>query len=213
VPQLAASSLKAALDLGWDDPAAAGQALARMLGLLEQVEAFATSQHRDEAAAMVAVARQVRDQDADFSGLDRRSRSRGEQASAPGHDRSDSGDAQEIELRGSLGSRGRRVGDDAQAGAADAEHVAIELDVTDDIVPHDLPLRLVLAHGAALPQLPEPVARRQQFLDQGPHPAIAGVSAVNPAEVGHERRLEGAGIARPADDPSLAVAQGRPGEV
>ena len=134
-------------------------------------------------------------------------------ASAPGHDRSDGGDAQEIELRGSLGSRGRRVGDDAQAGAADAEHVAIELDVTDDIVPHDLPLRLVLAHGAALPQLPEPVARRQQFLDQGPHPAIAGVSAVNPAEVGHERRLEGAGIARPADDPSLAVAQGRPGEV
>src|ERR1039458_9950616 len=102
---------------------------------------------------------------------------------------------------------------DEQAGAADAEHVAIELDVTDDIAAHHLPLRLVLAHGAALPQLPEPVARRQQFLDQGLHPAIAGVPAVNPAEVGHERRLEGAGIARPADDPSLAVAQGRPGEV
>jgi hypothetical protein len=68
VPHLAASSLKAALDLDWDDPATAGQALARVLGLLEQVEAFATSQHGDEAAATVAVARQVRDQDVDFSG-------------------------------------------------------------------------------------------------------------------------------------------------
>jgi hypothetical protein len=69
VPQLAASSLKAALDLDWDDPATAGQALARVLGLLEQVEAFATSQHGDAAAATVAVARQVRDQDVGFSGL------------------------------------------------------------------------------------------------------------------------------------------------
>ncbi len=68
VPQLAASSLKAALDLDWDDPATAGQALAPVLGLLEQVEAFATSQHGDVAAATVAVARQVRDQDAGFSG-------------------------------------------------------------------------------------------------------------------------------------------------
>jgi hypothetical protein len=69
VPQLAASSLKAALDLDWDDPAAAGQALAQVLGLLEQVEAFATSQHGDEAAQVaVATACQVRDQDVDFSG-------------------------------------------------------------------------------------------------------------------------------------------------
>ena len=69
VAELAASSLKAALDLDWDDPATAGQALARVLGLLEQVEAFAASQHGDQAAATaVAVARQVRDQDVEFSG-------------------------------------------------------------------------------------------------------------------------------------------------
>jgi hypothetical protein len=48
---------------------------------------------------------------------------------------------------------------------------------------------------------------------KGPHPAIAGVSAVNPAEGGHERCLEDVDTARPADDPSLAVAQGRPGDV
>jgi hypothetical protein len=36
---------------------------------------------------------------------------------------------------------------------------------------------------------------------------------VNPAEVGHERRLEDVDTARPADDPPLAVAQGRPGDV
>src|SRR5712692_1487534 len=40
VPQLAASSLKAALDLDWDDPATAGLALAEVLGWLDQVEAF-----------------------------------------------------------------------------------------------------------------------------------------------------------------------------
>lgn len=32
-----------------------------------------------------------------------------------------------------LGTRGRGVGDDAQVGAGDAEHVASELDVTDEI--------------------------------------------------------------------------------
>src|SRR6266516_4453758 len=36
-PQLAASSLKAALDMDWDHPAAAGQALSQVLGLLDQV--------------------------------------------------------------------------------------------------------------------------------------------------------------------------------
>jgi hypothetical protein len=71
----------------------------------------------------------------------------------------------------------------------------------------------VITGLAEIPQLPEPFARRQQFLDQGPDPAIAGVSAVNPAEVGHERRLEGVDTARPADDAPLAVAQARPGEV
>jgi hypothetical protein len=63
VPQLAASSPKAALDLDWDDPATAGTALAQVLGWLDQVEAFTAGQDGDQAAAgAVAVARQVRDQ-------------------------------------------------------------------------------------------------------------------------------------------------------
>ena len=69
VPMLAASSLKAALDRDWDDPAARDQALAQVLGLLERVEAFIAGQFGDQAAATaVAVARQVRDQDVDLSG-------------------------------------------------------------------------------------------------------------------------------------------------
>jgi Transposase DDE domain/Transposase domain (DUF772) len=69
VPELAASSLKAALDADWDDPAARDQALARVLGLLDQVEAFIAGQAGDEAAGTaVATARQVRDQDVDLSG-------------------------------------------------------------------------------------------------------------------------------------------------
>jgi hypothetical protein len=69
VPQLAASSVKAALDLDWDDPAAAGKALAQVLGWLDQVEAFTASRGGDQAAAgALAVARQVRDQDVDCSG-------------------------------------------------------------------------------------------------------------------------------------------------
>jgi hypothetical protein len=69
VPQLAASSLKAALDLDWDDPATRDEALARVLGLLDQVEAFGAGQAGGPAAASaVAVARQVRDQDVDLSG-------------------------------------------------------------------------------------------------------------------------------------------------
>ena len=69
VPQLAASSLKAALDLDWDDPAARDQALAQVLGLLDQVQAFVAGWAGEQAAAAaVAVARQVRDQDADVAG-------------------------------------------------------------------------------------------------------------------------------------------------
>ena len=69
VPQLAASSLKAALDADWDDPAARDQALAQVLGFLDQVGAFVAGQAGDEAAAgAVAAARQVRDQDVDLTG-------------------------------------------------------------------------------------------------------------------------------------------------
>ena len=68
-PQLAASSLKAALDLDWDDPATAGQALSQVLGLLDQVEAFIAGQFSDQTAVKaVAVARQVRDQDVELTG-------------------------------------------------------------------------------------------------------------------------------------------------
>jgi transposase len=68
-PELAASSLKAALDRDWDDPAARDEALAVVLGLLDRVEAFIAGQGGDEAAAeAVAVARQVRGQDVDLSG-------------------------------------------------------------------------------------------------------------------------------------------------
>ena len=69
MPQLAASSLKAALDLDWDDPATAGHALAQVLGFLDQVEAFVAGWAGDPAAdEAVAVACQVRDQDVDLSG-------------------------------------------------------------------------------------------------------------------------------------------------
>jgi hypothetical protein len=69
VPQLAASSLKAALDADWDDPAARDAALAQVLGLLGQVDAFIAGQAGGQAAAgAVAVACQVRDQDTDLTG-------------------------------------------------------------------------------------------------------------------------------------------------
>ena len=69
VPQLAASSLKAALDLDWEDPAARDAAVAQVLGLLEQVETFVAGRSGDQpAATAVAAARQVRDQDVDCSG-------------------------------------------------------------------------------------------------------------------------------------------------
>ena len=69
VPQLGASSLKAALDADWDDPAARNASLAQVLGLLDQVEAFIAGLAGEQAAAAaVAVARQVRDQDVDLAG-------------------------------------------------------------------------------------------------------------------------------------------------
>jgi len=69
VPQLAASSLKAALDADWDDPAARDAALAEVLGLLDQVEAFIAGRAGQEAAAAaVTTARQVRGQDVDLAG-------------------------------------------------------------------------------------------------------------------------------------------------
>jgi transposase len=69
MPQLAASSLKAALDADWDDPAARDQALAEVLGPLDRAEAFIAGQAGQEAvAAAVAAARQVRDQDVDLTG-------------------------------------------------------------------------------------------------------------------------------------------------
>jgi hypothetical protein len=68
-PELAVSSLKAALDADWDDPAARDAALARVLGLLDRVGAFVAGQAGEEAAALaVAAARQVRDQDIDLTG-------------------------------------------------------------------------------------------------------------------------------------------------
>src|SRR6266513_770120 len=51
VPQLAASSLKAALDRDWDDPAARDQALAQVLGFLDHVETFIAGWVGVEAAA------------------------------------------------------------------------------------------------------------------------------------------------------------------
>jgi hypothetical protein len=68
VPQLAASSLKAALDVDWDDRAARDLALAQVLSLVDQVEAFVAAQYGNAAAAAAtAAARQVRDQDVDCS--------------------------------------------------------------------------------------------------------------------------------------------------
>jgi hypothetical protein len=77
-PMLACSSLKAALDLDWDDPAARDAALVEVLAALDAVEAFVAAQpdptdsaQEDPAGgaeACVAVARQVRAQDVDLSG-------------------------------------------------------------------------------------------------------------------------------------------------
>jgi len=67
VSMLAASSLKAALDLDWDDRAARGHALNTMLGCLDAVAGLVAAQPEPapSASAAVAVAVQVRDQDVD----------------------------------------------------------------------------------------------------------------------------------------------------
>jgi Transposase domain (DUF772) len=67
--ELAASSLKAALDRDWDDPAARDEALTVVLGMLGRVEAFLAGPAGEEAAAeAVEAARQIRDQDVDLAG-------------------------------------------------------------------------------------------------------------------------------------------------
>jgi hypothetical protein len=69
VPALAASSLKAALDLDWDDPATRGVALGQVLGYLDQVQAFIAERAGQQAATdAVAAAVQVREQDVDLTG-------------------------------------------------------------------------------------------------------------------------------------------------
>jgi len=62
---LGGSSLKAALDMDWDDPAARGHALGVVLAALESVEVFVAAQPQapPAASAAVAVAHQVRGQD------------------------------------------------------------------------------------------------------------------------------------------------------
>jgi hypothetical protein len=68
-PQLAASSLKAALDRDWDDPLARDLARAEVLGLLGRVETFiAGAAGSDAARACLNVAHQVRDQEVDLTG-------------------------------------------------------------------------------------------------------------------------------------------------
>ncbi len=64
-PIVGASSLKAALDLDWDDPTARDQALGLVLAALDTVTAFVAARPGVDprAAVSVAVACQVRDQD------------------------------------------------------------------------------------------------------------------------------------------------------
>ena len=66
-PMLAASSLKAALDLDWDDPNERAQALVSILRTLDTIENWRTDQasatQESAVAKNLAVARQVRDQD------------------------------------------------------------------------------------------------------------------------------------------------------
>jgi transposase len=66
VPELAASSLKAALDLDWDDPAALGHALGVVLGAVGRVEQLAAGldgERDPQVAGGLAAARQVQGQD------------------------------------------------------------------------------------------------------------------------------------------------------
>lgn len=65
-PELAASSLKAALDLDWDDPATRDRALGMVLGAMERLEAFVATQPGGDdprVADGLAAAHQVREQD------------------------------------------------------------------------------------------------------------------------------------------------------
>jgi hypothetical protein len=63
-PMVAASSLKAALDVDWDDPVARERALGLVLAAVDTVAGFVAAQpDAAPAAASVAVACQVRDQD------------------------------------------------------------------------------------------------------------------------------------------------------
>ena len=66
VGELAASSLKAALDLDWDDPATRDVALGMVLGAMERLEAFVATQPGGDdprVADGLAAAHQVREQD------------------------------------------------------------------------------------------------------------------------------------------------------
>jgi transposase len=66
VKELAASSLKAALDLDWDDPATRDQALGMVLDAMERLEAFVATQPGGDdprVADGLAAAHQVRRQD------------------------------------------------------------------------------------------------------------------------------------------------------
>jgi hypothetical protein len=66
VGELAASSLKAALDLDWDDPATRDQALGMVLGAMARLEAWVATQPGGadpQVAAHLATAHQLRHQD------------------------------------------------------------------------------------------------------------------------------------------------------
>jgi len=75
VGELAASSLKAALDLDWDDPATRDQALGMILGALERLEAFVATQPGGDdprVADGLAAAHQIRGQDVEGVPMARR---------------------------------------------------------------------------------------------------------------------------------------------
>jgi transposase len=71
-PMVGASSLKAALDLDWDDPVARDHALGLVLAAVDAVAVFVAAQPDVDpaAAASVAVAHQVRDQDVDLAAVE-----------------------------------------------------------------------------------------------------------------------------------------------
>jgi len=77
-PILAGSSLKAALDLDWDDPASRDEALAVVLAALQAVEAFvASADVLGTATAVVALAHTVKDQNVDVDDEGRATMRRG----------------------------------------------------------------------------------------------------------------------------------------